>query len=78
VLTLRRARRPLAIVCVAMIALMVCAPGATMLDVAPPPADYMLLPQLEPLDAVAADVVPSVQPVALRAALPERAPPASR
>jgi hypothetical protein len=77
VLTLRRARRRLAIVCVVAIAVAVFAPGVAALDLAPPPIEYVLLPQLEPLEPVAAAVVPVVQLTALRTALPERAPPVS-
>lgn len=77
-LTLRRARRPLAIVCIAVVALAVFAPGVAVLDaVAPPPLDYVLLPQLEPLAFVAPMPVVAEQTDALRAALPERAPPRS-
>jgi hypothetical protein len=76
VLTLRRARRPLAIICVAVIALAVFAPGVAALDLAPPSPEYVLLPRLEPPDLVAAlPVFPAEQSKALRAALPERAPP---
>jgi len=75
VLTLRRARRPLAIVCIAVVALAVFAPGVAALDLAPPPIDYVLLPQLEPLALIATLPVRTEQPQALRAALPERAPP---
>jgi len=77
VLTLRRARRPLAIVCIAVVALAVFAPGVAALDLAPPPIDYVLLPQLEPLASMANVPVRTEQPQALRAALPERAPPSS-
>ena len=76
-LTLRRARRPLAIVCVAVVALAVFVPGLAALDLAPPPLEFALLPQLEPRDLVASVPVPTEQPEALRAALPERAPPSS-
>jgi len=75
VLTLRRARRPLAIVCIAVVALAVFAPGVAALDLAPPPIDFVLLPQLEPLTSIANAPVRTEQPQALRAALPERAPP---
>lgn len=75
-LTLRRARRPLAIVCIAVVALAVLAPGVAALDLAPPPPDYVLLPQLEPLGDITAVPVSTEQPDALRRALPERAPPA--
>lgn len=74
-LTLRRARRPFAIVCIAVIALAVFAPGVAALDLAPPPPEFVLLPQLEPLDRVPSVPVSAVPPEALRAALPERAPP---
>ena len=74
-LTLRRARRPLAIVCIAVVALAVFAPGVAALDFAPPPIDYVLLPQLEPIALIANLPVRTEQPQALRAALPERAPP---
>ena len=74
-LTLRRARRPLAIVCIAVVALAVFAPGVAALDLAPPPIDFVLLPQLEPLTSIANAPVRTEQPQALRAALPERAPP---
>jgi len=76
VLTLRRARRPLAIVCIAVVALAVFAPGVAALDLAPPPLDYVLLPQLEPLADIAVVPASTEQPEALRSALPERAPPA--
>ena len=74
-LTLRRARRPLAIVCIAVVALAILAPGAATLVVAPPPLESVLLPPLEPSRVV--DLVPVVaeQPGALRATRPERAPP---
>ena len=75
-LTLRRARRPLAIVCIAVVALAVCAPGAALIDLAPPLPEFVLLPRLEPISI--ADAIPFVaveQRDALRAALPERAPP---
>jgi hypothetical protein len=75
VLTLRRARRPFAIVCIAVIALAVFAPGVATLDVAPPPIEFVLLPRLEPLESVPSVPVPAEQSKALRAALPERAPP---
>ncbi len=77
VLILRRARRPLAIVCVAVIAFTVFAPGVAVVDAIAPPPDYVLLPQLEPLDTVAAEPGGVEQPHALRAALPGRAPPVS-
>ena len=76
-LTLRRARRPLAIVCIAVVALAVFAPGVAALDLAPPPLDYVLLPQLEPLALIANAPVRIDPPQALRATLPERAPPSS-
>jgi hypothetical protein len=76
VLTLRRARRPLAIVCVAVIALAVFAPGVAALDLAPLAPEFVLLPPLEPLERVLSVPVSAEQPEALRAALPERAPPA--
>ena len=75
-LTLRRARRPLAIVCIAVVALAVFAPGVAALDLVPPPLDYVLLPQLEPLADIAVVPASTEQPEALRSALPERAPPA--
>jgi hypothetical protein len=75
VLTLRRARRPLAIVCVAVIALAVFVPGVAALDCAPPPLEFVLLPRLEPLGLVASVPVPAEQPEALRAVLPKRGPP---
>jgi hypothetical protein len=75
-LTLRRARRPLAILCLAAVAVAVFAPGVAALDaIAPPPPEYVLLPQLEPLHVVASVPVVAEQPQALRSALPERAPP---
>lgn len=74
-LTLRRARRPLAIVCIAVVALAVLAPGIAVPDLAPPPLDYVLLPQFEPLAIIAAVPVSTEQPEALRSALPDRAPP---
>jgi hypothetical protein len=77
VLTLRRARRPLAIVCIAVVALAVFVPGVAALDLAPPPLDYVLLPQLEPLTSIANPPVRTEQPQALCAALPERAPPSA-
>jgi hypothetical protein len=77
VLTLRRARRRLAIVCVLAIAVAVFAPGVPAVDLAPPSVDYVVLPPLEPLEPVAAATVPVVQLTALRTALPERAPPVS-
>jgi hypothetical protein len=78
VLTLRRARRPLVILCLAAVALAVFVPGAAVVDLAPPPPDSILLPQLEPLDTVTAAPVGVEQPHAFRSALPERAPPVSR
>ena len=78
VLILRRARRPLAILCVAVVAFTVFAPGVTVVDAIAPPPDYVLLPQLEPLDTVTAAPVGVEQPQVLRSALPERAPPAAR
>jgi len=78
VLTLRRARRPLAIVCLVVVALGMVAPGAAVLDATVPAPDYVLLPQLEPLDRVTADPVGIEQPHSFRPALPERAPPVSR
>ena len=77
-LTLRRARRPLAIVCLAVVALAVVAPGVAVLDATVPAPDYVLLPQLEPLDTVTAGPVDIEQSHTFRTALPERAPPASR
>jgi len=77
VVTLRRARRPLAVICMAAIALAAFAPGLAVLDAAPPPPDYLLLPQLEPLDTVTAAPVDVEQPQVLRSTLPERAPPVS-
>ena len=53
-LTLRRARRPLVILCLAAVALAVFVPGAAVVDLATPPPDSILLPQLEPLDTVTA------------------------
>ena len=78
VLTLRRARRPLAVICVAAIALAAFAPGVAVLDAAPPPPDYVLLPPLEPLDNVTASPAGVEQPHALRSTLPGRAPPVIR
>jgi hypothetical protein len=75
VLTLRRARRPLALVCVVAVALAGVVPGVAALDIAPPPLEFVLLPQLDPLDLVVSIPVPAEQLDALRAALPERAPP---
>ena len=75
--TLRRARRPLVILCLAAVALAVFAPAAAVVNLAPPPPDFVLLPQLEPLDTVTADPAGVEQPHAFRSALPERAPPAS-
>ena len=75
VLMLRRARRPLAVVCIAVVALAVFVPGVAALDLAPPPAEYVLLPQPAPLDLSVSTIVPAEQLDALRAALPERAPP---
>jgi len=77
VLILRRARRPLAIVCVAVIAFTVFAPGVAVVDAIAPPPGYVLLPQLEPLDTVTASPVGVEQPQVLRSTLPERAPPVS-
>jgi hypothetical protein len=75
-LTLRRARRPLAIVCMAVIALAVFAPGVAAIELAPPSPEFVLLPQLEPVSVVDALPVAAVeQRDALRAVLPERAPP---
>ena len=76
-LSLRRARRPIAIVCIAVVALAVFAPGAAALDLAPPPIESVLLPQLEPVTSIAHAPVRTAQSQALRAALPERAPPFS-
>ena len=76
-LTLRRARRPLAIVCIAVVALAVFVPGVAALDLAPPSPDYVLLPQREPLGLVTTVPVIAGPPDALRAALPERAPPSA-
>ena len=57
-------------------ALAVFAPGVAALDLAPPSPEFVLLPQLEPPDLAAAlPVVAAEQSKALRAALPERAPP---
>jgi hypothetical protein len=77
VLTLRRTRRPLAIICVAVIVLAVLAPGVAGVDLAPPAVEYVLLPQLEPFETVAAARGPDTQLIALRTALPGRAPPVS-
>jgi hypothetical protein len=77
VLSLRRARRPIAIVCIAVVALAMFAPGVAALDLAPPPSEFVLLPHVEPLGLVAARPIPAEQRDALRAALPERAPPSS-
>ena len=74
-LTLRRARRPLAIVCMAVIALAVFAPGVAAIELAPPSPEFVLLPQLEPVTLVDALPVVAEQRDALRAVLPERAPP---
>ena len=74
---LRRARRPLAVICIAVVALAIFAPGVAALEVVPPPSEYVLLPQLEPLEAVTVVPVAAEQPAALRAALPERAPPSA-
>ena len=76
-LTLRRARRPLAIVCIAVVALAVFVPGVSALDLAPPSLDSVLLPQLEPRGDIAVVPVFTEQPDALRRALPERAPPSA-
>jgi hypothetical protein len=75
VLTLRRARRPLAIVCIAVVALAVFAPGAAAIDLAPPSPEFVLLPPLEPRPSVASNVAVAEPSDALRAILPERAPP---
>ena len=72
---LRRARRPFAVVCMAVIVLAVFVPAAGAIELAPPPSEYVLLPQLAPLDAVAFLPVPAEQRDALRTILPERAPP---
>jgi hypothetical protein len=75
-LTLRRARRPLAIVCMAVIALAVFAPGVAAIELAPPSLEFVLLPQPEPVSLVdALPVVAVEQRGALRAVLPRRAPP---
>jgi hypothetical protein len=75
-LTLRRARRPLAIVCMAVVVLAVFAPGVAAIELAPPSSEFVLLPQLEPVSLVDALPVAAVeQRDALRAVLPERAPP---
>ena len=58
-------------------ALAVFAPGVAALDLAPPPLDYVLLPQLEPVGVVLTLPVIAEQSVALRTALPERAPPSA-
>ena len=72
---LRRARRPLAVVCMAVVVLAVFVPAGAAIELAPPPSEYALLPQLSPLDAVAALPIPAEPRDALRAILPERAPP---
>ena len=77
VLTLRRARRPLVILCLAAVVLAVFVPCAVVVDLAPPLPDSILLPQFEPLDTVTAAPVGVEQSHAFRSALPERAPPAS-
>ena len=75
-LTLRRARRPLAIVCIAVVALAVFAPGVAATELAPPSPEFVLLPQLEPVSlSESLPIVTVEQREALRAALPERAPP---
>ena len=75
-LTLRRARRPLAIVCIAVVALAVFAPGVPAIELAPPSPEFVLLPRLEPISlSDSLPVVTAEQRQALRAALPERAPP---
>jgi len=74
----RRARRTVAFLCLATLALAVFLPGVTAADYAVLPAvDWVLLPQLSPLDAVSSVPVRSEQLGALRAALPPRAPPSS-
>jgi hypothetical protein len=75
VLTLRRARRPLAIVCIAVVALAVFAPGVAAIDLAPPPLEFVLLPQLEPRQFIAPNEAVAAPCDALRVILPERAPP---
>jgi hypothetical protein len=64
-------------VCIAVVALAVFAPGVAAIDLAPPPLDSVLLPQLEPLAIVAVVPISTEQPDALRRALPERAPPSA-
>lgn len=74
-LKLRRARRPLAIVCIAVVALAVFAPGALALELAPPSPEFVLLPQFEPQPVAAPSLAVAEPADALRAVLPERAPP---
>jgi hypothetical protein len=75
VLTLRRARRPLALACLVVVALAVFVPGVAAVDAIAPVVDYVLLAQLEPLGTVAVLPARAEQLRALRTALPERAPP---
>ena len=76
VLTLRRARRPVALACLVVVALAVFVPGVAAFDAVAPVLDYVLLSQFEPLGTVAALPARAEQPRTLRTALPERAPPA--
>ena len=75
VLTLRRARAPLAMLCVAAIVCAVLVPGVAALDAVAPPVEYRLLPQLEPAGVVVDRPVSAERLRSLRLALPERAPP---
>jgi len=75
VLTFRRARAPLAMLCVAAIVCAGLVPGVAALDAVAPPVEYLLLPQLEPAGVVADHPVSAELSRSLRLALPERAPP---
>ena len=74
-MTLRRARRPLAMVCIAVVALAVFAPGVAAIDLAPPSPEFVLLPQLDPRPFVTPNVDVVEPSDALHVVLPERAPP---
>jgi len=72
----RRTRRAVAFLCLAALALAVFLPGVVAADYAVvPAAEWVLLPELTPLDVVSAVPVSAEQLRALRAALPPRAPP---
>jgi hypothetical protein len=74
----RRAHRTVAFLCLAAFTLAVFLPGVAAADYAVVPAvEWVLLPELAPLDVVSAAPVSTEQLRALRAALPPRAPPSS-